>query len=561
MKARFYFILILLIFPAARITAQSHYAEWLRTIETVDHTNSHINDVQFDGSDLIINGYYFGSAEFSGVELPGAVGANAVISKVTTEGDPLWTTCVTGNDIDVFYDMVIDSDGNIILAGWTSSTDTVRVNGEDVILNNGVWLNQGMVMKISSIDGSLIWFKSFAGQEYYTLNATKLAVDESNNVYVSGYYGCPFQVDEVNFPYDKTYGDNIFVLKLDAEGNAVWGQYLTTAGDGGWATIRSIIMANQAIYFSLEYASPYIVNGEPLPYSGEFYWLALMKMTPETGDITKVNAFGSDGGQVIHDIKADSQGNILAVGVFTSETPLTIGDITLEGTGENDGFIMKTDSELNNLWAKPMGGLYNDMAFNVNFDQNGRIYIGGGFDCFSEFSYDGVVVLPARSPNSLSNYLIVTDQDGVFEKSFAMYGEGTESVISFASAAVVTANNQVNMYCAGNFYDYVEFIEGNISYADHNTGYLYKWILPIVVSAHDAGKNQISFYPNPVSNYLIIDYQEGFKIDLFDQKGNHVLSQEINQQQPISLDCLVAGIYLLRISTEKTVQTIKIIKD
>lgn len=563
MKAKLYLVLIVLIFLAVRLSAQSHHAEWLETIETNNHTNSHINNVLHDGSDLIINGYYFGSGDFLGIELPWAVGANAVISKFTTEGEPIWTTCLTGNDIDVFYDMVIDNDNNIILTGWTSSTDTIRLNGEPVIYNNGLYLNHGMVMKISSTDGSLIWFRYFAGEEYYTLNSTKLAVDENNEIYVTGYYQTPFQLDQVSFPYEKIYGDNIFILKLDAEGTAVWGQYLTTISDGGWAMIRSIVSGSAAVYFSLEYYSPYIVNGEPLPYSGEYYWLALMKMSEESGEITNVNAFGSDGGQVIQDITADSEGNILAVGVFTSETPLTIGDITLEGNGGNDGFIMKTDSELNNLWAKPMGGEYTDMAFNVNTDENDRIYIGGGFDCYTEFTYDGEVVLPGRNPNSLSSFLVVTDENGEFEHSFGMYGEGIESVISFASAAVVNANNQVNVYCAGNFYDNVEFVENNVAYADHNTGYLYKWILPLVVSAENQAANaQISIYPNPFTDYLMVNYQGGqARIDLYDQKGSLVLSQTITEQGRFAVDHLKTGTYLLRLSTEKTVQTLKIIKN
>lgn len=563
MKAKLYLLLAVFIFSVIRLFAQSHHAEWLKTIETNDHTNSHINNVLHDGADLIINGYYFGGADFLGIELPAAIGANAVIAKVTTEGEPVWTTCLTGNDLDVFYDMVIDNDNNIILTGWSSSTDTIKVNGEPVIYNNGLYLNHGMVMKISSTDGSLIWFRYFAGEEYYTLNATRLAVDENNEIYITGYYQTPFQLDQVSFPYDKTYGDNIFILKLDAGGAAVWGQYLTTITDGGWATIRSIISGSDAIYFSLEYYSPYLVNGEPLPYSGEYYWLALMKMAKESGEITKVNAFGSDGGQIIQDITADSKGNILAVGFFSSETPLTIGNIILEGNGDNDGFILKTDSELNNLWAKPMGGMYTDRAFNVNTDENNRIYIGGGFDCYTEFTYDGESVLPGRNPNSLSSFLVVTDKNGVFEQAVGMYGEGYESLISFASAAIVKADNQTNVYCAGNFYDNVEFVENNVAYADHNTGYLYKWVLPLIVSVENQKTNaQINIYPNPFTDYLMINFQGGMaKVDLFDQKGSLVHSQTITEQGPLAVDHLKAGIYLLRLSTEKTVQSLRLIKN
>lgn len=564
MKIKHYLLVTIILVIINGISAQTHYVDWIKTIESANHSNTNINNVLHDGSDLIVNGSYLGGeGSFSGQILPGGIGNNSVIAKLTTEGALLWTTTMTGDNYGGFFDMALDGDNNIVLSGWNTSLDTLKVNGEPVIINNGQWLTFGIVMKISGADGSLIWFRYMTSTEYAYLNPTKVSIDENNEIFVTGYYNCPFQIDQIDFPYNHEWGDNMFFMKLDQEGTAIWGTHLTAADNGAWGGIRSITSNEEALYCSFEYFSPYIVNGEPLPYTGEYYWLTLLKVSKETGEIIAVNPFGSLGGQAIKDIALDNSGNVVAVGFFTADIPLTIGNTTLQGIGGDDGFIFKCDSDLNFLWAKSMGGEYTDQAFNVTTDANDRIYIGGGFDCFTDFRYDGISVLPSRLPNSLSNFLVVTDNNGQFLNSAGLYGEGVETTISFASATLALDRENIAIYCVGNFYDYVEFIEGETLFGEHNTGYIYKWDIDVVTAVENpASQNTLfSVYPNPFTDFLKINLSgKSASVEVFNAIGASVASGEIKDSGSISLQHLEPGTYFIRLTNENSVQTLKLIK-
>lgn len=564
MKFKHYLLVAITLFIINGVSAQTHYVDWIKTIESANHGNTNINNVIHDGSDLIVNGSYLGGdGNFSGQILPGGIGNNSVIAKLTTEGALLWTTTLTGDNFGGLFDMALDGDNNIVLTGWNTSLDTIKVNGEPVIINNGQWLTFGIIMKISGVDGSLMWFRYMTSTEYAYLNPTKVSIDENDEIFVTGYYNCPFQFDQIDFPYNHEWGDNMLFMKLDQEGTAIWGTHLTAAGNGAWGGIRSIVSNEEALYCSFEYYSPYLVNGEPLPYTGENYWLTLLKVSKATGEIITVNPFGSIGGQAIRDIALDNSGNIVAVGHFEAETPLTIGNTTLQGIGGNDGFIFKCDSDLNFLWAKSMGGEFTDQAFNVTTDANNRIYIGGGFDCFTDFRYDGTSVLPARMPNSLSNFLVVTDSNGQFLNSAGLYGEGVETIISFASATLARDRENIDIYCVGNFYDYVEFIEGETLFGEHNVGYIYKWDIEVATAVGNPGSQNtvFSIYPNPFTDFLNVNLSgKSANVEVFNASGATVASGKIKDSGSISLKHIEPGTYFIRLTHENSAQTIKIIK-
>ncbi len=562
MKFKYFLFSALLITSMISVKGQTHYAEWVAVLESNGEI-TRFNNVLGHDDHVLVNGSYSGSASFLGVQLEESTGINGVVTKITNNLEVVWATTITGSNITSFYDMKVDSDNNIILAGWTSTIDTLKVNGVPVLPNNGMWINHAIIMKLNAADGSLIWFKGIPSQEYGTLNASRLTVDENNIIYVTGYYSHPFTFEGIDFPYVHEYGDNLFIIKFDTDGVVEWGQYLTAASNGGWAQIRAVESSSNALYFSLEYYSPYLVNGEPLPYTGEYYWNALLKASTETGDFTGVKAFGSLGGQSINDICVDGDGNLLTAGFFTSETQLVIDDITLSGNGYDEGFILKTDADLNTLWAKPMGGGYADRAFNVNIDQYNNIYIGGGFDCYTDFSYDGEVVLNAADPNSLSNFLVVTDKDGNFLQSAGLYGDSQESVLNMGSFAVVGGENVVEVFCAGTFSGGVEFVEGELAFTDHNRGVVYKWVLPMLVSAENMDTaSDYGTFPNPCNDFVKIYGLSGnTEVVIYDLKGIVVSKQHVDRIGLVRTGDLKTGTYLIRLSDKNTVQSFKVVKN
>jgi len=563
MISKISFVLAMIATPFLALNAQHHYAEWVKTIET-NGTNSNMNNLLFDGQNYIVNGSYFLSGTFNGNILQEASSANAMISKIDPDGNHIWLSQVYGDGMVSFFDMAFDSDKNIVLAGWTTSQQAVYVNGEMIIEGDGSWVNNSMVIKLSGADGSLMWHRHWTGAEYTTLNASKVAVDENDNVYVSGYYNTPWEIDGISFPYNFIFGDDVYILKFNPEGAVVWGNYWPSIDNMGFSLIRSLVVNDEALYFSLEYSLPVIVNGEPLPHTGEYYWLAVAKVSKETGEVVNINPFGTEGGQLIQQLALDNSGNIVVVGWFTAENPITIGDFTLNGYGYDDGFIFKMNSDLEVIWAKDMGGLYTDRAFNVQIDEDNTLFVGGGFDSTEDFLYDGQKVLDSRIPASLAMCYLQLHADGSFIQSAGLYGQMDGTVLSFTSAYANPAETMLEVICTGNFIGGVTFTEGQQINTDHNRGFVYKWLLPDVTSVGDLSNEATScrIYPNPATDYLTIDpVNQRLEITLVDITGRLIFSSAIETMTTISISELPSGIYMMNMKNQNMQRSLKVIKN
>ncbi|MGH8173693.1 MAG: hypothetical protein ACREPX_11135, partial [Rhodanobacteraceae bacterium] len=449
---------------------------------------SNVNDVVSDGENLYVNASYNGHVTFLGTALPYYVGTNAVLAKTDRNGVPLWQATLGGGGIDSFFDIALDSENNVIATGWSDSTDDVEINGEVVFEGDGVFATRGIVAKFSGSDGTLIWAKSWRAAEFSTANPVRLAVDASDNVYVGGYYSSSFQVDTVSYEFHHDFGEDLFMLKLDSTGTAVWGQTLEAVDSGGFINMRGVSANANGVFFAFSYYLPLVVNGVPLPHEGDFYWLAIVKVDPASGVVNDHVAFGSTtGGQDFSQMTSDSHNNLLATGFFESATGFEVQNIPLSGHGGQDGFVAKFDANLDAVWASDIGGASTDRAFNVFASADDGVYVGGAFDSLSPLSVRDTQVLDGHVPPSLSMYQLYLDADGHFDSALALYGAasgergkgGGGTVLSNASAVALSDGT---VYSVGNFLGVVEFTPGNPMEALHNTGFFMQWAdaLPVV---------------------------------------------------------------------------------
>jgi hypothetical protein len=537
--------------------AQHHFGEWTKHID--GHENSTFNNILYDGKDVVINGYWMLDASFEGIELPNFTSANALLVKMDTNGMVLWSAMVTGDGYESFYDMTFDSDKNIVVAGWSSSNDSVLVNGVKVFEPVLEWTSRAVVAKFSGVDGSLMWYKTFSSAvEYSGVNANRLALDENDNIYLAGYYDASFTVDTVNvaFTQGENYGSGPFLIKLNPQGNAIWGKgfEFVTEGYGGFGMIKTMATDKKNLYFGFEYSKPMIINDETLPYSGENYWLGIAKMSLTTGEITKVSTFGSNQGQGLARMAMDNKGDLVFTGFFIANSGFSIGGINLTGNGDREGFVAKMDTSLTTLWAKSMGGGYADQAFNVKIATNNRIFIGGGFDCYTPFKYNDIVVIDSLIPNSLAMFQIIIDEDGDFKKAFPLYGNNEYSIITY-SDFIVLPNDMV--FAVGSAMDSVEFKKDEFYFSDHNAGFIMKWNLfyssddTTAIASHK--NTDLNIYPNPTNGKVNIDGQQKLlKYQIFNMVGHQVSEVQVNATiQELNLSELENGIYVLKLFTSE----------
>lgn len=480
MKTKTIFIFLLInISMFARGFSQHTHAEWAKHI--IGSEGSSFNNILFSDEAIIANGYWTLEAGFDGIELPYHIGSNGLIVKKDLEGNTIWHATMTGDGWNQFFDINIDSENNIVAAGWSTSNEYIEINGEIVYEPEMEWTTGGVVAKFSGIDGSLIWFKVINPEdEYYNLIVNRIAVDADDNIYIAGYSNSSFEIEGIEFPYTQEgWGSITFLVKFDSDGSIVWGEqfHFVAEGNPGWSIPRSIEINNDDIFFAFQYSKPVIVGDDILPFegNGDFDWIGLVKLSTQDGQVTKTNAYGSSSEQNIASLKFDNNGNILIAGFFSSGSDFNINGVSPMSYGLEDGYVAKLNNEFELMWLKSMGSEYSSRCFNLSVSYDNRIFVGGGFDSYTPLYFEGHKLINEESPtNSLAMFQIVLDEDGEFEKAFALHGEDISSIVEYKDAVVL--DDDIVMV-VGQSVDYVNFVEGNQFYSDHWAGFYMKWDL------------------------------------------------------------------------------------
>jgi hypothetical protein len=145
------------------------------------------------------------------------------IAKFDNSGAILWLHTYGGTDEDIAWDIATDATtGNSVIVGSFASDNIVFGSQQHSNLMAGV--PDMFVLKISNT-GAETWSKSYgtASAEEFK----KVALDNSGNAYVSGY----FSGNSVSFGIivlNKLSATPNFILKLDHNGSELWAKMVTT---------------------------------------------------------------------------------------------------------------------------------------------------------------------------------------------------------------------------------------------------------------------------------------------------------------------------------------------
>lgn len=116
---------------------------------------------------------------------------NAFVTKINTTGTGLaYSTYLGGSGVDVGQTVTVDSNGNAYVAGYTLSSNFPTTSGAYQTTYGGAGANDVFMTKLNTA-GSALEYSTYLGgsEEDY---AYGIAVDTSNNVYLSGSAGSGF---------------------------------------------------------------------------------------------------------------------------------------------------------------------------------------------------------------------------------------------------------------------------------------------------------------------------------------------------------------------------------
>jgi hypothetical protein len=316
----------------------------------------------------------------------------------------LWAKGDTEYNNDEYKGLVVDSDGNSYVTGSK---------------------NFAMTLRKYNPAGELLWSQ----QQSYQTRGHAIALDDSNNLYVTGY-----------FVYEVTFGDSvdltgegeedIFLARFDKEGELLWvkqagGAAETNENDRG----NAIAVDDESnVYVAGSYEGP--ASFDTMTINGNGKMDLFVAKYDAAGNIIWLRHAGNTETDVANGMMLDDEGNLYVTGQFRFS--ISFDTITLTGNGNNaDIFLVKYDPFGNVLWARNFGNTSTDVGTAICTGPDGNLFMTGyggaiNFDGIQLPSVGGTNVfiwkgdkegntLWAKSAASISSdygYAIATDATG-----------------------------------------------------------------------------------------------------------------------------------------------------
>lgn len=295
------------------------------------------------------------------------------------------------------------------------------------------------------------------GQDY----ARQVAVDALGNVYTIGYFR-----DTVDFdPGPGTYNlisagfDDIFISKLDANGNLVWAIRL---GSSVSNDIGNVLALDPGGYLYVGGSFADTVDFDPgvgtyplgagsggsdifilkLDLSGNFVWAG------------KIGGYNGDG---VRAINLDQDGNVILTGMFFTASDFDPGPGTFTiFTSGDASFVCKLTAAGNFVWAKHFEDAVNTGAVSLGscVAGNGTIYTVGYFVATVDFD-PGPATYNLTPLGTMDVFISALDSAGNFQWAKKIGG-----AIGNATAPSVASDAAGNIYLTGQFDGPVDFNPG-----------------------------------------------------------------------------------------------------
>jgi hypothetical protein len=367
------------------------------------------------------------------------------ITKFDASGSALWikrlgsfTGKVQGESL------AVDTAGNVIVVG---SIDSHADLDGDGIVSPGMPETRSAFFAYDDIfiskfeaDGDFLWAKRLGGPGGET--CYNIAIDSLNNIIIVGNadYRFDFNGDEVIDPswpethgsYYEEFWDDIFVIKLNPDGDVLWYKRLggadpdyglAVAADGNNNVIVTGWIEGDADLSGDGNISAGLPETAASPFDFEDAFIAKFNSGGGYQWAKRIGGAAPDDGQTI---TADSSGNIYVGGDiiesadFNGDGVISPGFPETSGSpyGYRDAFLARYDSSGTLQWVKRMGGLNNDGVKDITLQGSGNIVITGFVEgTRADLNGDGVVspgMPETRTPDygDYDIYFTVFDSSG-----------------------------------------------------------------------------------------------------------------------------------------------------
>ncbi len=297
-----------------------------------------------------------------------------------------------------------------------------------------------LAFRVSAQVPDWAWAKTNSGAA--DCEARSMAVDQSGNVYVTGYFsGSSAVFASTTLTNSGTPGSgDYFLLKFDRTGALQWAKRAVGSDDDEGLSVTCDASGN--VYTTGSFESPTITFGTTVLTNNSAVGLAdvfIVKYN-SAGNVLWASAFGGNQSETGNAIQCDASGNVYLLGDFLSLS-VQFGSYGVINGGAGDIFFTKFNSGGTPLWAKRIGGGQLDSGRDLTTDASGNIAVFGEFASSSMATFSPALVNAGGSDIFLARY------DGAGNiLSASRYG-GSNDEFAFA----MTSNTSGELFISGSF--------------------------------------------------------------------------------------------------------------
>ncbi len=380
--------------------------------------------------------------------------ADGFITKLSPEGQLLYSTFFGSSSYESLLGLAIDSKGNIWSSGQTAGNVTITSNAYSKIGNLGY---DGFVVKVDQF-GKLLLSCYVAGDSDEACENICMSPDD--NPVISGWSGSS-NIGIKNGTYTAFMGyRDAIIMKVDKNtGEPIWGSYF-----GGSSDDRSydISFWDGSYYITGRTRSenlPTTINSFQKTIGGnQDNFVAKFK---EWGILEWCSYYGGSGSEnetgeasYLYGTAVNDRGDLLFSGRTSShDLPITYDAFQIDFGGGYDSFIAKVSSSGELLYSSYVGGSGNEVAWNCDYDTNGEMFLLG-----YTWSNDFPVTENAIDEvfNGATDAYILRFGNPCHQSAFEL---GAEPVSSFAFNGNATYNNDTLV-----MHPQIKYLEGSVWY-------------------------------------------------------------------------------------------------
>ena len=306
----------------------------------------------------------------------GGGSTDAFLVKYSAAGVRLWGTYYGGSLSDFAYGCATDASDNVYICGPTYSTSSIASGGHQNTHASGS-NNDAFLVKFNSA-GTRLWATYYGGTSFD--NGDACATDASGNVYMTGGTESNGISTGGTHQTGRSGSFDAYVVKFNAAGTRQWCTYYGGNNEDKYVYGCATDPSGHVYIAGRTESSNNIASGgaHQTSYGGGGVDDAfLAKFNTANGTRLWSTYYGTATYDYANDCATDPSGNVYLVGGTSSTSGIASGGHQNTNGGSTDGFLVKFNSTGTRQWGTYYGGTTSDILMGCTTDASGNVYTAG----------------------------------------------------------------------------------------------------------------------------------------------------------------------------------------